>query len=283
MRKIMFIVVLILNGIILINACKKEKTTEVTEFDTQTSEDYSLAEGTFNDVNNIANEALENDSLSSFRLSDPQNTMLSACATVTNTPNGMGGGTIIVNFGTSNCQCRDGRYRRGIINITYSGSYRDSGTVITTSFDDYFVGKDNTRMFQVTGTKTVTNNGHNVNNNPNFSVEINGHLTNSNGVTMDWSSVRNREWLSGEGTPFSFNDDEYIITGTASGTNFEGNSYTVTITHGLHIKNCAYITEGAFELTPTGKPVRTFDYGNGDCDALATLTVNGRTFNIVLR
>ncbi len=279
----MLVIVLILNGIILINACKKEKNTEEPEYDTQTAEDNSLAESTFSDINNIANEALENDSLSSYRLSDPQNTILSSCATVTNTPNGSGGGTIIVNFGTTNCLCRDARYRRGTININYSGAYRDSGTIITISFDNYFVGKDSTKMFQVTGTKTVTNNGENADHNLNFSINVNGHLINSNGATMDWSSVRNREWIHGAGTPLYFLDDEYVITGTASGTNFDGNSFTVTITNGLHIKFCPYITEGTFELTPTGKPTRTFDYGNGDCDAFATLTVNGRTFNIVMR
>jgi hypothetical protein len=283
MRKIMVVIVLILNGIILINACKKEKTSEELEYDTQTSEDNSLAEGTFNDVNTMANEAMENDSLSTFRVSSPENTMLSICATITNTPDGSGGGTIILNFGSTNCLCRDNRYRRGIINISYTGSYRDSGTVINTSFDNYFVGKDSTRMFKVTGTKTVTNNGHNANHNMNFSINVNGHLTNVNGLTMDWTSVRNREWINGEITPGIFSDDEYVITGSASGTNFEGNSFTVNITNGLHIKFCPYITEGTFELTPSGKPTRTFDYGDGTCDALATLTINGRTFNISLR
>lgn len=283
MRKIMFLIVIVLNGIILINACKKDKIVEQLEFDTQTSEDNSLAEGTFNDVNNITGQAMENDSLSTYRLESPQNTLFSACATVSKTPNGSGGGTIIVNFGPSNCLCRDLRYRRGVININYTGPYRDSGTVIVTTFENYFVGKDSTRMFQVTGSKTVNNNGRNASGNLNYSISVDGHLINSQGSEMTWSSVRNREWISGSNTPLNWQDDEYVITGTANGTNFEGNSFLATITHGLHIEYCAYITEGTFELTPSGKPTRTFDYGNGTCDALATLTVNGRTFNITLR
>ena len=138
-------------------------------------------------------------------------------------------------------------------------------------------------MFQITGTKTITNNGSNTEGHLNFSITVNGHLINTKGETMDWSSVRNREWISGINTPLNFGDDEYVITGSASGTNFEGNSFTVNITHGLHVEHCAYITEGSFDLTPTGKPTRTLDYGNGDCDANATLTVNGKTFNIILR
>ena len=279
----MFLIVLVLNGIILINACKKEKTVEELEYDTQTSEDNSLAEGTFNDVSNIAGQALESDSLITYRLGSPQITLLSTCATVTNTPDSSGGGIIIVNFGSTNCYCRDSRFRRGTININYTGHYRDSTTVITTTFDDYFVGKESTRMFQVTGSKTVTNNGHNTDGNLNFSVSVNGHLINSEGISMDWTSVRNREWYKGSNTPLNWDDDEYVITGSSSGTNFKGNSFMANITHGLHINSCHYITEGIFELTPTGKPIRILDYGNGDCDSIATITINGKSFNIILR
>ena len=278
----MFLIVLILNGIILINACKKEKTEEL-EFDTQTAEDNSLAEGTFNDVISIANQALEDTALTTYRLGNPDNSILNTCATVTNTPDGNGGGTIIVNFGTTNCECVDLRFRRGIINIHYTGAYRDSGTEITTSFDDYFVGKDISHMYQVTGSKTVTNNGLNTSGNPNFSVNVSGHLINSGNVQMDWTSARNREWISGSSTPFIWTDDEYVIIGNSSGTNFEGNSFIANITNGLHIENCRWITQGTFELTPSGKPVRIFDYGNGVCDDDAVLTVNGRSFQITLR
>ena len=279
----MFLIVLILNGVILINACKKEKTIGETEFDSQTSEDNALAEGTFNDVSNMAGQAMENDSLTTYRLGFSQNSLLSICATVTNTPDSSGGGTIIVNFGSQNCKCLDQRYRRGVININYTGPYRDSGTVVRTTFENYFVGNDITRMFQVTGSKTISNNGHNSGGNLNFTISVTGHLINSAGITMDWSSVRNREWTSGLNTPNIWTDDEYVITGTSSGTNFDGNSFTANITHGLHVTHCRYITEGTFELTPSGKPTRTFDYGNGTCDSLATLTVNGRVINIVLR
>jgi hypothetical protein len=282
MRKIMFVIVLILNGIILINACKKDKTEEL-EFDTQTTEDNSLAEGTFNDVNNIVNEAMENDSLSTYRLANPHDILLTACASISKVDSGNGSGMVFVNFGSGNCLCRDGRYRSGSINFSYSGPFLDSLTVITTTFDNYFVGKDSNKMFKVTGTKKVTNNGHNSNNNLNFSISVDGHLTNSNGVVMDWTSTRNREWISGASTPFNFLDDEYVITGSASGKNFEGNTFIANITSGLHIEFCSYITQGIFELTPTGKPTRTLDYGNGDCDAFATLTVNGKTFDITLR
>lgn len=279
----MFLIVIALNGIILINACKKEKTVEDLEFDTSASEDNSLAEGTFSDISNIAFQAIENDSITTYRISNELNSLLSSCATLTKTPNGSGGGLIVVNFGPSNCQCFDGRLRRGIINISFTGPYKDPGTVVTTTFDEYYVGIDAAKMFKVTGTKTVTNNGLNNSGNMNFTVNVQGQLINSSGVTMQWTSNRNREWISGSNSLMNFTDDEYVITGNASGTNFSGTSFTANIREGLHIEFCRFITKGIFELTPAGKPVRTFNYGFGDCDNKATLTVNGKTFQITLR
>ncbi len=283
MRKIMLVIILILNGIILFYACKKEIATEPLEYDTQTSSDNSLAEGIFNDINNIANQAIENGALSSYKRDDSQISILSLCADVTVNPDANGGGTIVVDFGHDKCYCLDGRFRKGVINISYTGAYRDSGTQIVTTFADYFVGRDSSKMFKVTGSKTVTNNGHNSSGNLNFTIVVDGHLTNGNGNTMNWVSTRNREWISGANTPLNWTDDEYVITGNASGTNFMGNSFSAVITHGLHVSSCSNITEGVFELTPSGKPTRTLDYGNGTCDALATVAVNGHTFNIILR
>ena len=264
-------------------SCKKEKEQEVLEFDTQTGQDNALAEGIFNDVNNMANQAIKNGSsgLTTYRFQDPAATYFSACATVTITPDSTGnGGLAKVDFGSTNCLCLDGHYRRGVINFTYTGPYSDSGTVITTSFDNYFVGKDSTLMFEVTGTKTVTNLGLNNAGNTYFGIQVVGHIRDSQGRMMDWTSSRYRVWISGE-TTLAWQDDEYLVTGSGNGTNFEGNSYTVTITHALDIDfSCYWIKEGTFDLTPAGKATRTFDYGSGDCDNQASITVNGQTLNL---
>jgi len=288
MKKIMLAITLTLNGIIIFYACKKDK--EPVDFDSQTSQDNALAEGSYNDVNNIIIQALENGSVSTYRTDPSQNTTLSNCASVTINPDSVGnGGNAIIDFGPTNCQCTgagcsDHRYRRGRILVSYTGLYRDSGTVITTTFDNYYVGKDTTYMFKVDGTKTVTNNGTNSSGNLSYTIDVAGQLTNIAGAVMPWNSTRTREWISGSSTPLNWLDDEYVITGSASGTNFEGNSFTVNITSGLHIQLiCPYITEGVFELTPSGRATRTFDYGDGTCDGLATLTVNGSSFQIYLR
>jgi len=279
--------VLVISFLSLISfSCKKEKEQEVLEFDTQSAQDNALAEGVFNDVNNIANQAIKNGSggLTTYRFTDQSATFLSTCATVTITPDStVTGGLANVDFGSTNCLCLDGHYRRGVINFTYTGQYGDSGTVITTTFDNYFVGKDTTLMFEVTGSKTVTNFGTNNAGHIYFGIDVDGHIIDSQGRTMDWTSSRFREWIAGEST-LTWLDDEYLITGSANGTNFEGNSYTMNITHALDIDfSCYWIKEGTFDLTPSGKATRTFDYGSGVCDNQASVAVNGQTFPVTLR
>lgn len=261
---------------ILFTSCRRDKD-DMMDKDTSTASDNALAEGTFKDVKNIADEA-SGGSLSSYFPNNvtTERAMLSTCATITHdtisTPH-----MLTIDFGTSNCLCNDGRYRRGIINVSYNGHYRDSASVHTITFTNYFVN-DN----QVLGTKTVTNLGHNSSGNLNFDVDVNGTIIKAGGGTITWTSHRNREWIAGESTPTWF-DDIYHITGSASGTNASGNSFTAVITEALRIEvGCHNITKGKATLTPSGKPTRFIDWGSGACDNQATVTINGHVYTITL-
>ncbi|HNQ60894.1 MAG TPA: hypothetical protein PKJ62_00745 [Bacteroidia bacterium] len=289
-RKIALISAILLSGLMTLNyGCKKDD--EVKEFDTQSSQDNSLAEATFNDIMEITNQAIENGSsgLSTFRKVNTQGTFMSTCATLDITPDSSGqGGSIVIDFGPYSCLCDDGRYRKGVIHVTYTATYRDSGAIITMNPQSYFVGRDTTNMYQVYGTKTLINKGHNAAGHLWYTIDVNGEIHDRNHAVMSWTSQRTREWLAGESTMGTggYVDDVYSITGTSSGTTFEGKSYTANITKALVFKldpACRHIVEGIFELTPSGLPTRTLDYGNGTCDNDATITVNGATFNIKLR
>ncbi len=270
----------------LFSACKKDKVE--VDLDTQTAQDNSLAEGVFNDINNIANQASSNGSLSTYRLTaeGQEGSLLSTCATVTVRPDSSGtGGSVDVDFGPTACRCTDGRFRKGMLTVYYTGAYRDSGTQIVSTLNNYYVGLDSLNLYKVEGSKTVVNRGHNGNGHLYFTIDVNNaRITNPSGATMSWTSSRQREWVAGENTTTIWIDDEYKITGSASGTNFSGTVFTVSITSPLIFSlGCPNIKQGIFELTPANKPTRTFDYGAGTCDPYATVTVSGRTFNIVLR
>ena len=138
-----------------LTSCRKDNSKDS---DTKTAEDNSIAEKTFEDMGQISNEAYGG-GLSTFKAGGSHETdgLLSFCALIipdfTNKK-------ITVDFGSSNCLCKDGRYRRGKIYISWTGTtYWDSlssVTVTTNPTDSYFVD-DN----QVIGTKSWVNNGHN--------------------------------------------------------------------------------------------------------------------------
>ena len=261
----------------LFTSCRKDKDEKDT--DTSSASDNALAEGTYNDVNNIADEAAEGN-LSSYLTPTPSDnkSILSTCAIITHdttvTPR-----LLTIDFGTTNCLCNDGRNRRGIINVSYSGQYRDSASTHTISFTNYYVN-DN----QILGTKTVTNNGHNAAGHLSYSVNVNGQIIKaSGGGTINWTSTRTREWIVGEST-LPWSDDVYLITGSANGTNASGNSFTMAITSALRKEiGCRHIVSGSLALTPSGKPTRYVDFGTGACDDQATVTINGNVYNITLR
>lgn len=247
---------------------------EAKDNDTSFAYDISMADQIFSDVKAISDQA-SSGQLTTF-IPDFNEGLISGCATITfdNTSNPK---KITVDFGSSNCLCNDQRTRRGKILITYSGAYRDSGTVISITFDQYFVN-DN----QVLGTKTITNNGRNSSGNLNYTVIVDGKIKKANGDSVIWKSNRNNEWITGSDTP-ALLDDVYLITGTASGVSSTGNSFTVTITKALR-KEIGYkhLVSGTMEIEPQGKLKRTLDFGDGTRDNKATLSIANRTYNIVL-
>ncbi len=260
---------------ITISSCRKK---EEKDNDTSASSDNALAEITFNDVNNIADEA-STGSLTSYLAPNDGDykSVLSTCATINNDTVSVPH-LLTIDFGSTNCLCADGRNRRGIINVSYTGNYRDSASTHTISFTNYFVN-DN----QILGTKTVTNNGHNAAGHLVYSIQVNGQIIKaSGGGTITWTSSRQREWIAGESTP-AWNDDSYLITGSASGTSAAGRSFTAAITSALR-KNigCRYLVSGTLALTPSGRATRYIDFGSGACDNQATVTINGNVYNITL-
>jgi hypothetical protein len=260
---------------VVFTSCKKEKDDDDKE--TVSSRDNALAEGTYNDVANMSDQA-STGSLSTYIMPDHTGykSMLSTCATVTrdsmSTPR-----LITIDFGTTNCLCNDGRYRRGIIYISYTGQYRDSLSTHTITFNNYYVN-DN----KVSGSKTVTNNGHNAAGHLTYSISVNGQIDKATGGTITWTSSRTREWIAGESTA-GWGDDVYLITGSANGTASSGTNYTLTITSPLRKEiGCRHFVSGTFDLTPSGKATRHVDFGTGACDNAATVTINGHIYNVTL-
>lgn len=85
-------------------------------------------------------------------------------------------------------------------------------------------------------------------------------------------SDRKREWIEGSGNQI-WSDNVYLITGNSNITKKNGKTKTIKITEALRREAfCKNIVSGKLEITNDGI-LSTLDYGNGECDDLATLTV----------
>ncbi len=275
------LIAVLLGGSLLYSSCGRMR---MSDDELEAVSDNSTAAGASQEVQNISEQAFTASGNMSFRGSS-NNGGLSSCATITNdTINNV----LTIDFGTSPCLCKDNRYRQGQIISSYTGKYRDSGTVIATTFNNYFVGVSNTSMNQVTGTKTVTNNGHNSAGNLNWTiVAALNILKANNGGTVIFNETRNREMIAGESTAFIFSDDKFQVTGSANGTTAKGDSYTAQVLTGHELirdMSCPkHFTQGQVDINVGTKPTMTLDYGSGTCDNTATVTRNGKTKTITLK
>lgn len=272
-----------LSGILTLGACKKESSN--TNIDTTSVTDNAIAENESDKVFDAVNSVVIGNGAGklSGAAEAAQDSMFSPCATVTiDTSSSVR--IVTVDFGAVPCQCInwDNKYRQGKIVATWSGAYRDSGTVITITTQEYYAGYSATTMNKFEYLKTVTNMGHNVNGNIHFAIEVpDATILLYSGQTITWQSIRDREWIEGESTLWPF-DDVYLITGGGSGVDRNGNPFTISITNALKVKFCPWIVSGIVDITHGSLPTKTLDYGNGDCDDLATITVDGQSHTIHL-
>jgi hypothetical protein len=258
----------------MVTACKKDSNIELE--DKAISQDDAYAESTFENVSDMADEAYEIGTGGNLKLYPGERMFLSDCATVT-LDTTVFPRTLTIDFGEENCLCHDNKYRRGKIIISFTGRYHETGTIITHTFENYFVN-DNS----VEGSKVVTNMGENENGNLYFTIEVEGVVQKEDGSTFSWNSSRVREWIQGSDTHNRW-DDIYLITGTASGIRPNGLTWEREIMTALRVElACRFIVSGTIELRPEDRPVRLLDYGNGDCDNEATVTVDGETYTIYL-
>ncbi|MBU1369426.1 MAG: hypothetical protein KJ578_03720 [Bacteroidetes bacterium] len=262
-------------GLVLFS-CQKDKTENTAISEQKEAINEAFVSQTFDEVQDIADEAYY---LGSHNLKAGTEDFLrfSDCVTITLDTTVMPR-ILTIDFGEENCLCRDGKYRRGKIIVSFNGRYRQPGTLITHSFDNYFVN-DN----QVEGTHSVENMGFNEDQHMWFAIEVQGQLTLTDSTVHNWNATRNRTWIRGFNTPI-WRDDAFLITGNGNYSNSTGSNISRTIiTPLLRELSCPFFVSGTVEIVPSTGSLRLLDFGDGSCDNLATLTIGERVITIVLR
>ncbi len=267
-------------AIAILSGCKKESL----DTDTYVALDNSIADGTFQDLMGVVNQQAAIGGLSGLTGGTQYGKLTEDCPTVTfSEAIGVFPNTMTLDFGET-CIGYLGLERSGKIIATFTGPYITEGSTITIVPDNYYVNGS-----KVEGVKTVVNEGLSAAGNPIFSVLVtDGLITLETGETISWNSSRTREWLEGDET-FEIEDDVYAIgDGIAadfavSGINRNGVAFTAHIAESLIKRmDCRYITAGILEVTPEGMLTRELDFGSGDCDNQATLTIGEFSTEITL-
>lgn len=184
---------------------------------------------------------------------------------------------ITLDYGSTPCLCSDGRYRRGIVQIAYSGTPPANGSTATISYNNYFIDRH-----QINGSRTMTHTVYPGTNNPARIRTANITVTNPRSMAMTRTENDTIEFFAGWATDTIRLDDVYLIRGNASGNRGRFSFNRIINTPLRREASCNWLTAGNVSMQQGNRAVRIIDYGNGNCDNQATITVNGNTRTITL-
>ena len=275
-----FVIIFSLSALVavFVNSCKKERP----DTDTQSSVDNSICEGEFTLMFSQTNSIAVNDSgVQKWGIPVPMSGCPDAHIDTLDDQNGFPK-TLIMAYGSdadgdsifeTGCTSSDGKTRRGIVRATFSEHWTKNGTTVSHTFDNYYV---NGIKFE--GTVTLTRNGNSF-----TQTVVGGKCTKGSEWTILWDCSRTLTYLVGDST--NVNDDICLISGSASGTDRNGRAFSVEIDPSSPLKRtiCPYIVQGIQTIKIDGKKDRTINYGDGTCDNIAVLTIDGNEFEFQLQ
>lgn len=257
-----------------LNSCKKSDTKDELETTFELSGDQAMADNLTQDANDVFMEIAQDNNIAGNFAPAPVENII-PCATVTITPTTGFPKTVVIDFGVS-CT-HNGITRSGKINVVLTDSVRRPGSTATMTFTNYYVNG-----YKVEGTYTWTNTST-----PGTRswtrVTQNGKITAPNARYWLHSGTRYVTQTAGVAT-HTIIDDVFSITGTHTITNSSGATRDCNVLEALQKKTaCSNIDKGKLKVQGPNH-YATIDFGDGTCDNLATISIDGRApRTIVLR
>ncbi len=179
--------------------------------------------------------------------------------------------TITIDFGDG-CDVGDGEVITGIIRLSFNLELDTENKVTITYSVENFTYKD----ISVNGNATTIFSFNAETRNRKFTTTSNFTFAWGDGLSATSETSFENETIF-EANPDSPGDFEYytLTSGTSTTTFSNGDIYAVEITTPLRNEvDCNYIVSGVI-VTSENSDTSTLDYGNGECDNIATLTDKG--------
>jgi len=257
----------------LLTSCSKDDTS--TENDTsidlnleqskQAAESDEVATGAFDIIETAYIEQEENEGRATSLFSDCVTITISSENEVT---------FVTMDFGLG-CELNNGNIVSGMIHLTY-GPVQNGTVNITYNFEDFTFNNHG-----IEGGGTIFRERYNASGNPQSTFHKNIVITLTNGVTVDIDGTRVREWVEGVGSG-TWMDNVFMVTGNWSHEASTGFSRTAIVTNALRREAiCPFFVSGTMDVTRNDH-AGILDFGDGTCDNIAVLTVNGVEYIIIL-
>ncbi|PZX93649.1 hypothetical protein DOS84_09570 [Flavobacterium aquariorum] len=235
------------------------------------------------DVSNIAEDQFSMKQSSTAKSSETVKSFLPACAVTTWTyVDGTFTGTI--DFGTEGCTLENGNVLKGKITLSFSGNFMTPEQTITYSFDQFYHNGN-----KIQGSKTIIRTLKSTELlaavHPVFTCTIDMTITFEDGSVYTRTGNRTKEMVEGYDTKGNWSDNVFLVTGSETTTWPNGDTSSSTIQTPLRYEMAC---KKPFPVSGTVSKVKNgvetlVDYGTGECDNLASVTVNGVTTTIELK
>ena len=176
--------------------------------------------------------------------------------------------TVTLDFGEG-CELRNGNFVSGKIIMTYERDPEAASKMITYSFEGFYFNRKN-----VEGGGSILRDRSNENGNPQSTKTFDVTVTWPDGLFASKIGEKVREMIEGQSTT-AWGDNVFLITGNWTFTRRNGNVLSAKIIKELRRElACKFLVSGTIELSKN-LDTAILDYGDGECDDLATVSVNG--------
>ena len=218
----------------------------------------------------------------SNRSSTASKSILPTCATFT-TVLVDGTWTRTIDFGSAGCTLPNGNVLKGKIIISFSNDFTSKSRTLLYRFVDFY---HNGKLLQ--GNKSITYESKSTEllatEHPVMTFTVDMKITFDDGKVYSRTGTTVKETVEGNETPLNWEDNVFLVTGNSATSLANGDTVTTVITTPLrYITSCKlpFPVSGIVSITKNTS-VGTLDFGDGKCDNLATLTIDGVTKDINL-
>lgn len=218
----------------------------------------------------------------SNRSSTASKSILPTCATFT-TVLVDGTWTRTIDFGSTGCTLPNGNVLKGKIIISFSNDFTSKSRTLSYRFVDFY---HNGKLLQ--GNKSITYESKSTEllatEHPVMTFTVDMKITFDDGKVYSRTGTTVKETIEGNETPLNWEDNVFLVTGNSATSLANGDTVTTVITTPLrYITSCKlpFPVSGIVSITKNTS-VGTLDFGDGKCDNLATLTIDGVTKDINL-